>query len=597
MAYLNVVGFETGDTSELDSSSGTVSVQSTVKRTGGYAFRSNPTTTAAGNGVIRKMTTDGSKTNLNASALWVGFGFRVDTLPASASEEFAKVTPSSGTHPRFRITSAGKIAVYGDTTLLATGTAVLTTGVWYWIEFRVNTTAGGTYEVRVDGPVDINGTYATGFGGGAGAATFTQMLVGKIINRNGNSVDFFYDDIAISDSAYPGTGEVRILKPNATGNYTAWTNGAGTAPTNVAEVPHDSDTGYITSSTSGQAETEALDSASTGGIVGTIQTVKSVVIVRDEAVGSSVSLRTRSSTTDQDLTGYPPGTTYFVLAKMNDTDPATGSAWTTGGLDSLEIGVLNNANVAVRCTAIFAMVFVTANSPQTPTPAVASLTAAAFAPSAVVNTAPVPSTLATVLTTFVPTILTPQNATPGTLATLLAAFAPSVTVGQIVTPDTASMVTALFAPTAINPMSVTPATLAAVLSAFAPVASVGQIVAPDAASLLLAAFAPLILLPNVVTPGTLAAVLTGYEPTVMFGTIYTPGPASLVLAGFAPSIFWAPLWELNNVRLFFPVYSKQIEFKSFRGTLELAAYTGVAPFKQYKKLADFPNYSRTLNTR
>lgn len=53
-ATLNLTGFETGDETKLQSLTGTASVQSGIKRTGTYAFRSNPTTTAVGWCLVRE---------------------------------------------------------------------------------------------------------------------------------------------------------------------------------------------------------------------------------------------------------------------------------------------------------------------------------------------------------------------------------------------------------------------------------------------------------------------------------------------------------------------------------------------------------------
>jgi hypothetical protein len=62
MALLNFCGWETGDSSEAQSSSGTNSVQTSVVRTGTYAFRANPTTTAVGNHRFAKHSTAGVAT-------------------------------------------------------------------------------------------------------------------------------------------------------------------------------------------------------------------------------------------------------------------------------------------------------------------------------------------------------------------------------------------------------------------------------------------------------------------------------------------------------------------------------------------------------
>jgi len=176
---------------------------------------------------------------------------------------------------------------------------------------------------------------------------------GKIVNRNSNTVDFFYDDLCADDSAYPGAGQCFRMDPDGNGNYTAWT---GTY-TDVDEVPHDSDTTYLSNATSGDAETVTLESSAAAGLVGTPLSVKSMAIVRHEGVAVLLQLRLRSATTDDDTTSNNTSSSYLLRAKLYNTDPADAGAWTAADLDGLEVGVENNDSVAVRCTALYVMVW------------------------------------------------------------------------------------------------------------------------------------------------------------------------------------------------------------------------------------------------
>lgn len=349
MAYLNICGFETGNLSEVTLIGGTatMSAQSTTKRTGSYAFQFNSSAQFGAYGV-QKLAANGTPALIGrsgASTTYYTFYVRFATLPAT-NVDFASVQQSGSTQVvGLMVNSSGTFTITGGTT--SATIATFSTGVWYRIDLRV--TSNGTSVCSVDG----------GTSQSCNSTNVTQDYLYLGCWGASPTMNVFYDDIAISDSAQPGAGQVNILKPNATGNYTAWTDGAGTAPTNVAEVPHTSDTGYITSSTSGQAETEAMDSAATGGVVGTIGTVKAVAIVRDEGGASSLSVRLRSNTTDSDTTAVDPGSSYTPLCKLFDTDPATSTAWTSSGIDGLEVGVVNAASVAVRATAIYAMVWCT----------------------------------------------------------------------------------------------------------------------------------------------------------------------------------------------------------------------------------------------
>lgn len=370
MATLNFIGNETGDLSEYASSSGTVSVQSTVKRSGTYALRSNPTTTGTGFAVIGTLAASGAKNvgDIATTACWARFYFRYATKPAAGDEPIACIGFNTNVNNdllELRINSSGQLASYeglGSSgtplALLATGTTVLAANTWYLVEIKSDEsdTADNVWEVRIGGVAEISGTFVE--------ENFLSsfLRLGKSVNRNGNTVDFFYDDVLISDSAYPGAGQSGILVPNAAGNYQNATRGGADSGANWSqcdEVPPNSDTDYvITDLNTAHAETEAMQPASTFSIGGTINCVKAVAILkRDGATNGSVKLRTRSASTDTDASAFASTSAYLLIAKLFDLDPATGSAWTTGGIDAAEVGILENSAVnKTRMTVAYLMV-------------------------------------------------------------------------------------------------------------------------------------------------------------------------------------------------------------------------------------------------
>jgi hypothetical protein len=348
MSVVNIVGFETGDTSELSAVSGTVSIDSVTTRTGSYSLRSNPTGAGIGYGEVKGLNASGSAGTINKSNTYVRFYFRYATKPASGSEEIVAVW-SSSLKFALRIDSAGKLSAYdatGTTQIGSTGATTLSADTWYRIEVYVGVGSSASWAVRIDGAAEISGT------GNLGAVNTHKVRLGKVGNRSGQSVDFFYDDVAIDGAGWPGPGSVRIMTPNGDGAYTAWTGGFGS----VDEVPHDGDTTFVSTSTSGDAETVALESASAAGISGTVGSVKSVAIVRDTSSTSAFALRLRSGTTDDDTSNINAPNNYLLLGKMYGTDPNGGGAWTLSALDALEVGVVASAAVEHRCTLMCVMV-------------------------------------------------------------------------------------------------------------------------------------------------------------------------------------------------------------------------------------------------
>src|SRR5688572_8148284 len=122
MALFNTCGFESGDEYEAFQSpmmapSGTRSIQSSVTDSSAYALRVNPAGAAIGRYAVGGAN-NGGQTNLpagDASNLYFRFRFRVDTLPASGSEEICTFLDATAAHKGFlRIDSSGNLQLYAD---------------------------------------------------------------------------------------------------------------------------------------------------------------------------------------------------------------------------------------------------------------------------------------------------------------------------------------------------------------------------------------------------------------------------------------------------------------------------------------------------
>src|SRR3990167_4665140 len=109
MGLRNLVGFESGIVTaniETGFTTGTASIQSSIKRSGNYALRANPTTTGTGYADIRDQSVDFNK-ELDIATAYYRFWFRPETIPAANSEEFAAVLTATAYKMSLRITSAG----------------------------------------------------------------------------------------------------------------------------------------------------------------------------------------------------------------------------------------------------------------------------------------------------------------------------------------------------------------------------------------------------------------------------------------------------------------------------------------------------------
>lgn len=361
MALNNLTGFETGDTSEATAISGTISIQTSVKRTGAYSLRVNPLLTAVGLYDIRSVAASGVKANLSGATQSPAFYFRADTLPLLNNEIICDYqTAGPVTKAELRIGSDGKLSVYDkDIVLVATGTTVLSVGVQYRIDFQLTTGAPGTYEVKINGATELSGSINNL------STSHNRFRLGKTIDRNGNSVDFYYDDYAIdSSTTFPPDGAIKISVPRANGSTQQWTTGTGSSNfAEVDEIPFNTTTYVKSTGTAGDTALFAMQSSSTVGITGTINAVKAQILAReDSAVTSSNLLRIRNNATNADTTAQNLNATASYnneQYKIQTTDPNGGGAWTLPGFDTVEIGS-NEANaVSMRMTAVYAQVHYT----------------------------------------------------------------------------------------------------------------------------------------------------------------------------------------------------------------------------------------------
>lgn len=539
MAYLNICGAETGDGAETYNGSlaAGVTVTGTNKRTGSYCYRTNATGSGVAAQPFRGLSSTGVAANWAAATVYSTLHLRVETLPSADEEEcYAIFSDDTGADfsVTLRLTSAGIVKLYkgdlfGTQSLVATGTTSLSTGSYYRIDFKMGTGGSAAYELKINGAAEFSGTTAL-----STATTWLYCQIGKTINRNGRSVDYYWDDLAWRDDDWVGAGEVRAIRPNGAGTEsTGWASGTGSTYAEVDEVTPDGDSTYLKSIAAGDVRNFTLEDSSTAGITGTVGVVKFCAITRNEGGAPSGHVRwgktSISASTSTSTAAFPAS--YGLIAGISST-------WTTtADVDALILGVAQvGTSLAARCTALYAMVWSTGQINTTVTPGAASLTLTAYTPSSVVGTKLTPGALSLTTTRYTPTVLTPVVGTPGALALTMTPYAPSVTIGLTVTPGALALALTAYTPTVINPQSATPGAASLTLTPYAPGAVVNNIVTPGAGALALTAYGLLAAFATIVTPGAGAMGLTAYAPGALLNNIATPGALSAALTGYAPSV-------------------------------------------------------------
>lgn len=357
MGVVAIYGFESGSTLEMGGGTvvGTASVQSTVKRSGTYAARCNPTTT--GTGYFRLLAQTAAlnafgyntalATYFNCATITIRFYMRIATLPSSGSETILYANDINDLNEKLelRVNSTGTISIYNSTgtTLVATGATALSTGTWYRIELQAAGSTSAAYELRINGVTELSGT-----GANFRAGNWGYVFLGKVFNRNSQSVDYYFDDVCIrDDSTWPGEGQGVLLPVDGPGSSTAWT---GTY-TDVDEVPNDGDTTVITSSTTGQVETVTFQDTGTAGINGTINGVLVAALAKTSS-SRQMALRTISGGTTNNTSDTAHTTSYLQRMRLFPTDPNTSAAWALSAVDAVEAGVIVGAagSGSLSCT-------------------------------------------------------------------------------------------------------------------------------------------------------------------------------------------------------------------------------------------------------
>jgi len=361
MARVIFTGCEWG-AAEFAASGGTFSFSTTTVRPGGSvrSLRINPT--AGATGFVRLQTFSATGAPATAYSVATGYHtvfFRYATRPSSDSEAILKSWTGTNAKLTVDLDLNGRIVVFDSSaTPVATGSTVLSANIWYQIDVKVGTGTPGPWEVRINGTVELSQS-------------------NNILNTNEDrctlgtttgafsGIDYFFDDFALDDAAYPGEQVTVAKHPNANGSTMQWT--AGTAPSNWTTVdeavPAAADYVMTTGAGNETALFDLEDAATAPAVSGTIHSTLGLVQAREDTAGATTfKLRLRSNVTNSDNSTLDIGALTVTNGRYVDLDPDTGAAWTTGGIDGAEVGAVEASTVAVRMSTATLMVNFTAGA-------------------------------------------------------------------------------------------------------------------------------------------------------------------------------------------------------------------------------------------
>lgn len=353
MARLWSSGFELGGF--LDWHTSNITAQTTTVRSGTYAAES----------VLVSGSARGAKYIFQASPNNGPFYFRVylrvATRPSAENKIIALSNADSLTATQIvwlTHDNNGVLKLYDEDGQI-TGTTTLSTNTQYRIEVEFDRTAAAGSQVvraRVDG-VEFAGSATRNLSAG-----IWIFVIGANLTNEAQTVgSWFFDDCAINNNvgsfqnSYPGEGEIIHLRPNGTGDNSAWTNDY----TTIDEVTPNDATDFISSNTNNQIEDVNLDATpaamDSGDIINCVQVgvrynlsdatgadPTAVLRIKASASGTveeSGNLITNSTTWN---TNNPQTPKNYNLT-LYDLPGASTTAWTKADLDTAQIGVRESA--------------------------------------------------------------------------------------------------------------------------------------------------------------------------------------------------------------------------------------------------------------
>lgn len=238
----------------------------------------------------------------------------------------------------FKWTNSTTFAVQRNAVTIASATVPFTLNTWYYFEIALTVAdVSGSCIVKLNGTTIINFTGDTRNGGATGAIDTLNF------HHASSNTGGYFDDLYICDTTGPSPyntflGEVRIysLTPSAAGSSTQFTPSSGANYTTVDELPY-SATDYVTSGTVGQRDMYVMsDLPATAGTVLAVQ--NNAIAKKTDAANIALKPALLSGATTYYGVTTNLGTIDSTLSDLRTVDPATGTAWTQPGVNSLEAG-------------------------------------------------------------------------------------------------------------------------------------------------------------------------------------------------------------------------------------------------------------------
>lgn len=273
-------------------------------------------------------------------------GFAYQLIGVFGAGDLFQIIEGAIVHMAIGVTAGGLLTVKRGATVLATGTTVLSTSSWYYIEFKVVIDdINGSYEVRIDGVTEAaltnTGPVDTRNVGTTGQWDRVQMVFSLA------SGFAYFDDVYICDLSgaaprnnFLGTIKIESLLPQtdavAVGSNTGLTPSTGTDHGALVDETTPNTTDYNGSATVGVKDTYQYPNMILSGTIYGIQT--NLYIAKSDAAARQVCAVVRHNSVDTDGANVSPLTTYSYFSEVRALKPDA-SAWTVADINAIQAGM------------------------------------------------------------------------------------------------------------------------------------------------------------------------------------------------------------------------------------------------------------------
>src|SRR3984957_5848734 len=265
-------------------------------------------------------------------------GFAINN-PSGITINFNDST--KGTNFSLKFSTAGAITCTPQSSSAAISSppmAVIPGAVWQYLEvYGVTATTGGAVTVRVNETVVLSLVSANTASGSTIPSTgVDQIDFGSLGNA---TVDDFYvcDNSGASLNNFIGNTRVPAQTPNGVGALTQWTpTGSASFNWQLASNPYMDDSSYVSCSTAGDIDLYTLSPVANAP---QILAVQSIVVARQDDSGQrQIESVIKSGSVQATGAVVNTNATYAGHTDIFTVDPNTGSSWTYGAVNALQVG-------------------------------------------------------------------------------------------------------------------------------------------------------------------------------------------------------------------------------------------------------------------